>query len=148
MIDHIDHVGIAVVSIDQARGFYEALGLAIHAVQEVTSEGVRVALIQCGKSKIELLEATSEESPIAKFIDRRGPGLHHICLSTDSIDSDSDSLRRSGYELLRPIPTRGAGGCWVQFIHPKIAGGVLVELSQAEEIRVPTGRVIGEIGEA
>ena len=143
MINYIDHVGIAVESIEQARGFYEALGLGIHAVEEVPSEGVRVALIQCGQSNIELLEATTAESPIAKFLESKGPGFHHLCLSSDTIHSDSASLRRSGYELLRPDPTRGAGGCWVQFVHPKFAGGVLVELSQSDRLENQTGRATG-----
>ena len=147
MINQIDHIGIAVDSIEQARGFYEALGLGIHAVEEVPSEGVRVALIQCGQSKIELLEATSTESPIAKFIRRNGPGLHHVCLSTDSIHSDGKSLRRSGYELLRAEPTKGAGGCWVQFVHPKGTGGVLVELSQPDGTIAHLGQALGPEGE-
>ena len=131
MIQHIDHLGIAVESIQEARKFYESLGLEVEEIEEVPSEGVRVAMIRCGESRIELLEATSDDSPIAKFIDRRGPGLHHLCLATDDIESDSQSLSDAGRQLLRPQPTRGAGDCWVQFVHPKSASGVLVELSQA-----------------
>ncbi len=130
MIERIDHVGIAVESIAAARGFYEALGLAIEAIEEVESEGVRVALIPCGESRIELLEPTTEDSPIRKFLDRRGPGIHHLCLATDALAEDDRRLREAGYRLLRAEPTRGAGGCWVQFVHPKSAGGVLLELSQ------------------
>ena len=133
MIRHIDHVGIAVDSIDEARGFYETLGLRIEAIEEVPQEGVRVALIPCGESRIELLEATSEESPIRRFLDKRGPGMHHLCLRSDAIAEDEGRLRRDGARLLRDEPTRGAGGCWVQFVHPASAGGVLVELSQPAE---------------
>jgi len=130
MIPKIDHVGIAVESIDEARGFYEALGLAVSHVEEVPQESVRVAMIECGESTIELLEATDESSPIAKFIERRGPGLHHLCLASSDVRADDATLRAAGYRVLRDEPTRGAGGCWVQFVHPKSAGGVLVELSQ------------------
>jgi methylmalonyl-CoA/ethylmalonyl-CoA epimerase len=130
VIHGIDHVGIAVTSIEEARKIYEALGLAVEAVEEVPQEGVRVALIPCGESRIELLEPTREDSPIARFLERRGPGLHHLCLATDDIRADDQRLRDSGHQVLRPEPTRGAGGCWVQFVHPKSAGGVLLELSE------------------
>ncbi|HEX9941698.1 MAG TPA: methylmalonyl-CoA epimerase [Thermoanaerobaculia bacterium] len=130
MIERIEHVGIAVRSIEEARGLYEAMGLRVEAIEEVPHEGVRVALIPCGESRIELLEPTTEDSPIAKFLERRGPGLHHLCLASDDVRSDDARLRAKGFEVLRPEPTRGAGGCWVQFVHPKSAGGVLIELSE------------------
>ena len=130
MIEKIDHIGIAVVSIDEARGFWESLGLEITAVEEVPQEGVRVAMIDCGESRIELLEPTRADSPIAAFLERRGPGMHHLCLRTKDIHGDGETLRNGGYRVLRSEPTRGAGDCWVQFVHPKSAGGVLVELSQ------------------
>ena len=133
MIRHIDHVGIAVDSIDEARGFYETLGLRIEAIEEVPQEGVRVALIPCGESRIELLEATSEESPIRRFLDKRGPGMHHLCLRSDASAGDGGRLRRDGARRLRDGPPRGAGGCWVRFVGPASAGGVLVELSQPAE---------------
>ena len=130
MIDGIDHVGIAVRSIDEARRFWEALGLAVEHVEEVPHEGVRVAMIPCGGSRIELLEPTTPESPIARFLDKRGPGIHHLCLASDGVRADDQRLRDAGYEVLRPEPTRGAGGCWVQFVHPRSAGGVLLELAE------------------
>ena len=133
MIGRIDHIGIAVSSIAEARGFYEALGLAVTQIEEVPQEGVRVAMIPVGESRIELLEATTESSPIRRFLERRGPGIHHICLATDAIEEDTERLRAAGAELLRPEPSRGAGGCWVQFVHPKSAGGVLVELSEEDD---------------
>lgn len=131
MIPRIDHIGIAVESIAEARKLYEELGLAVEEIEEVPQEGVRVALITCGDSRIELLEPTTEESPVRKFLDRRGPGLHHLCLASDGLAEDDRRLRQGGYRLLRDEPTRGAGGCWVQFVHPKSAGGVLLELSQS-----------------
>jgi methylmalonyl-CoA epimerase len=130
MIGRIEHIGIAVRSIDEARGFYEALGLRIAAIEDVPQEGVRVALIPCGESRIELLESTSDDSPIAKFLEKRGPGIHHVCLASDDVRGDDARLREHGYEVLRPEPTQGAGGCWVQFVHPRSTGGVLVELSE------------------
>jgi len=135
MIEGIEHIGIAVRSIDEARLFYEALGLTVEAIEEVPHEGVRVALIPCGAARIELLEPTSEDSPVGRFLEKRGPGLHHLCLATDDVKSDDTALREAGFRILRPEPTRGAGGCWVQFVHPESTGGVLLELSQqsAEE---------------
>ena len=133
MIERIDHVGIAVASIDEARGLYETLGLTVEAIEEVPAEGVRVALIPCGGSSIELLEPTREDSPIARFLERRGPGIHHLCLGTGDVAGDDARLRAAGLDVLRDQPTRGAGGCWVQFVHPKSAGGVLLELSQRAE---------------
>ena len=132
MIERIDHIGIAVHSIEEARGFYESLGLEISEIEEVPQEGVRVAMIECGESRIELLEPTRDDSPIATFLERRGPGMHHLCLRTSDIYGDGGALREGRYQVLRPEPTRGAGKCWVQFVHPKSAGGVLVELAQED----------------
>jgi len=130
MIEGVDHVGIAVRSIDEARQLYEALGLEVAEIEEVPAEEVRVALIPCGGTRIELLEPTSDSSPIARFLEKRGPGIHHLCLGSDDVRADDARLRDAGLRVLRPEPTRGAGGCWVQFVHPKSAGGVLLELSQ------------------
>ena len=133
MIPRIDHIGIAVESIAEARTLYEDLGLEVAEIEEVPQEGVRVAMIDCGESRIELLEPTTPDSPIRKFLDSRGPGMHHLCLASDGLAEDDRRLREAGYRLLRDEPTRGAGGCWVQFVHPKSAGGVLLELSQPGE---------------
>ena len=139
MIGKIDHIGIAVRSIAEARGLYEAMGLHVERIEDVPHEGVRVAMIPCGESWIELLEPTSEESPIAKFLEKRGPGIHHLCLGSDDVRGDDARLRAEGYQVLRPEPTRGAGGCWVQFVHPKSAGGVLLELSEgADHVTEPS----------
>ncbi|MEO8504503.1 MAG: methylmalonyl-CoA epimerase [Acidobacteriota bacterium] len=130
MIGKIAHVGIAVRSVAEARVLYETLGMTVEGIEDVPHEGVRVAMIACGESYIELLEPLSVESPIAKFLEKRGPGIHHLCLATDDVHADDARLRAAGLEILRPQPTRGAGGCWVQFVHPKSAGGVLLELSE------------------
>jgi methylmalonyl-CoA epimerase len=128
--DRLDHVGIAVRSIAEARGFWEALGLRVERIEEVPQEGVRVAMIPLGPVRIELLEPTTPDSAVAKFIDRRGPGIHHLCMASDDLEGDDARLRAAGCELLRASPGPGAGGSRVQFVHPRSAGGVLVELAQ------------------
>ena len=130
MITALDHIAIAVPSIEEARTFYENLGLSVAGIEEVEHEGVRVAMIPCGGSRIELLEPLSSDSPVARFLERRGPGIHHLCLKSDDIDADDGRLRGDGVELLREQPGPGAEGATVQFVHPKSAGGVLVELSE------------------
>lgn len=132
MIGRIDHVGIAVESIVEAAKIYQALGLSVDEIEEVPQEGVRVAMISVGDSRIELLESIAADSPIERFIRKKGPGLHHVCLATDEIACDDVALRRAGFRVLRDQPTRGAGGCWVQFVHPQSASGVLLELSQSD----------------
>ena len=107
MIQRIDHVGIAVHSIAEARGFYESLGLTVAEIEEVPQEGVRVAMIDCGESRIELLEPTRPDSPIARHLEKRGPGLHHLCLASSDVRADDAVLRDAGSTLLRPEPTPG-----------------------------------------
>lgn len=133
MIRQLDHLGIAVRSIAEARGFWEALGLEVETIEEVEAEGVRVAMLPLGEIRIELLEPTREDSAVARFLERRGPGLHHVCVASDAIAEDDARLREAGVVLLRAEPTRGAGGARVQFVHPKSSGGVLVELSEPGE---------------
>lgn len=135
MIERLDHLGIAVRSIDEARVLYEALGLTVDHVEDVPQEKVRVAMIRVGESTIELLEPTADDSPIAKFLATRGPGIHHVCLRSDDVDADDARLRSAGYRVLRDAPTPGAGGTRVQFVHPKSTGGVLLELAQPGEPR-------------
>jgi methylmalonyl-CoA epimerase len=130
MIEHVDHIGIAVRSIDEAKGLWEALGLSVESIEEVPSEGVRVAFIPCGQTRIELLEPLSEDSIVGKFLDKNGPGIHHVCLKSDDVGEDDGRLRRAGYRVLRDEPSAGAGGTRVQFVHPKSAGGVLLELAE------------------
>jgi len=132
LINKVDHIGIAVRSIEESRKMYETLGLSVSFIEDVPAEGVRVAMIECGETHIELLEPISDDSPVAKFLEKRGPGIHHICLGSDDVRGDDARLRAGGFEVLRPEPTRGAGGCWVQFVHPKSTGGVLLELSEKD----------------
>jgi methylmalonyl-CoA/ethylmalonyl-CoA epimerase len=132
MIKGVDHIGIAVTSIAEGRKLYEAMGLHVEAIEEVPEEGVRVAFIPVGGVggiRIELLESIAADSPVAKFLARRGPGIHHVCLASDGLAADDAHLRAAGIQLLRPEPTPGAGGTRVQFVHPKSAGGVLFEIS-------------------
>jgi methylmalonyl-CoA/ethylmalonyl-CoA epimerase len=126
----LDHIGIAVRSIEESAGFYHALGLGITDQEVVEEQGVKVGFLPLGDTRLELLEPTGPESPIAVFLDRRGPGLHHICLRVDDIRSTMSRLSEEGYRLLSDEPQRGAHDCLVCFIHPKSAGGVLIELSQ------------------
>ena len=130
MIERFAHIGVAVRSIDEARGLWEALGLTVESIEEVPAEGVRVAFIPCGESHIELLEPLDDSSPVAKFLDKRGPGIHHLCLRSDDVESDDHRLREAGFQVLREAPTEGAGGSRVQFVHPKSAGGILLELAE------------------
>ncbi|MCM2270267.1 MAG: methylmalonyl-CoA epimerase [Thermoanaerobaculia bacterium] len=126
----LDHLGIAVRSIAEARRFWEALGLEVESIEEVPHEGVRVAMLPLGGVRLELLEPTRPDSPVAKFLATRGPGIHHVCLASDDLDGDDAALRAAGAQLLRAAPTAGAGGTRVQFVHPRSAGGVLVELAE------------------
>ena len=125
----IDHIGIATNGIEQASAFWrETLGVEIVGTEEVNEQGVRVAMLAVGDSRIELLEATHDESPISKFLEKRGPGIHHIALRVGDIRAALDKLKAGGARLIDDTPRIGAGGCLVAFIHPATTGGVLVEL--------------------
>jgi methylmalonyl-CoA/ethylmalonyl-CoA epimerase len=127
----LDHVGIAVADLRQALAFYrDALGLEVETPEEVASQRVRAHFIPVGESAIELLEATSEDSPIAKYVAKRGPGLHHITLRVDDISAALAQLKAKGVRLIDQTPREGAHGSLVAFIHPAAAHGVLVELKQ------------------
>ena len=108
MIRGMDHIGIAVTSIEEARRLYEALGLEVEEIEEVPSEGVRVAMIPCGGTRIELLEPTREDSPVAGFLAKRGPGVHHVCLASDAVE-ESGPVRPPAEHGGRPPRARGAG---------------------------------------
>jgi methylmalonyl-CoA/ethylmalonyl-CoA epimerase len=128
----LDHIGIAVADIGTALAFYrDALGLEIDAPEEVTSERVRAHFIPTGESALELLEPTAEDSPIARFIGKRGPGLHHITLRVDNIAAALEQLKARGVRLIDESPRTGTHGSLVAFIHPASAHGVLVELKEA-----------------
>jgi methylmalonyl-CoA epimerase len=127
----LDHIGIAVSSIEEALAFYrDALGLEIEPPEEVASQRVRAHFIPAGEAALELLEATADDSPIAKYLEKRGPGLHHITLRVDDIRAALDQLKARGVRLIDESPRPGAHGSLVAFIHPSSAHGVLVELKQ------------------
>jgi len=130
-MEKIEHIGIAVKNIQEANKVYEALlGTAPYKSEKVESEGVETSFFRIGESKIELLEATKPDSPIAKFIEKRGEGVHHIAFSVQNILSEMERLKKEGFILLNDTPKIGADNKLVAFLHPKSAGGVLVELCQ------------------
>ena len=127
----LDHVGIAVADLSAALRFYrDALGLEVEEGEEVSSQRVRAHFVPTGSAALELLEATANDSPIAKYVARRGPGLHHITLRVDDIAAALAQLKARGIRLIDETPRRGAHGSLVAFIHPASAHGVLVELKQ------------------
>ncbi len=131
MIKKVDHIGIAVESLDAALPFYaEVLKLPLLGIEEVESEGLKVAFLQAGETKIELLEPTSTESAVAKFIEKRGQGIHHVALGVDSIEERIKELKENGIRMVQDVPKIGAGGAHVAFMHPKSASGVLYELCE------------------
>jgi methylmalonyl-CoA epimerase len=127
----VDHIGIAVASIAEAAKFWEdTLGLKITATEEVAEQKVITAFIPCGDSEVELLQATAEDSPIAKFIEAKGQGIQHIAFKVDDIEAALAELKEKGVRLIDEKPRRGAGGAQIAFLHPKATGGVLLELCQ------------------
>jgi methylmalonyl-CoA/ethylmalonyl-CoA epimerase len=128
----LDHIGIAVRSLDAAR-VYEALGLHIEHVETVASQGVKTAFLSVGDSHLELLEPTGPESTVAKFIEKRGEGIHHICLRVDDLEAHLAKLKAEGFRLINEAPVPGAHGCRVAFLHPAAGNGVLIELSEKLE---------------
>ncbi len=130
----IDHIGVATNGIEEAASFYrDSLGLDVAEIEEVASQKVRAAMLPIGESRIELLEPTSEDSPISKFLARRGPGIHHIAVRVEDIRASLAELKQKGTRLIDEEPRVGAGGCLVAFIHPSSTGGVLIELVQNRE---------------
>ena len=133
----LDHVGIAVKDLAAALAFYrDALGLHVETPEEVASQRVRAHFIPTGQASLELLEATASDSAIAKYVEKRGPGLHHITLRVDDIRAALDQLKAKGVRLVDEQPRPGAEGALVAFIHPSAAHGVLVELKQSEDVRL------------
>ena len=131
-MDKIDHIGIAVKSLADALPVWTALlGINADGEEEVPSEQVRVAFFGSDAGRIELLEATGPDSPIARFIESRGPGVHHVCLRVADLEAAISRARRSGLEPIAPGIREGAGGHRVAFLHPRDTGGVLIELSEA-----------------
>lgn len=131
MLGKIDHLGIAVKSLEDAIKVYaDTLGVSPSEVEEVESQKVRVVFFEVGESRIELLEATSPESPIAKFIEKKGPGFHHVAYGVEDIEQALADARKGGARLLDEKPKDGAHGARIAFIHPKSLAGVLTELCQ------------------
>ena len=130
-VTKVDHIGIAVTSITEAAKFWEdMLGLKITATEEIAEQKVITAFIPCGSGEVELLQATTEDSPIAKFIETKGEGIQHIALRVDDIETALAELKDKGVRLIDEKPRRGAGGAQIAFLHPKATGGVLLELCQ------------------
>ncbi len=131
-LNKIEHLGIAVKDLDAAEKVYEALlGRAPYKREKVESEGVVTSFFMAGENKIELLAALNEESPIAKFIAKKGEGIHHVAFDVENIESEIKRLQENGFELISKTPKNGADNKIIAFLHPKSTGGVLVELCQS-----------------
>jgi len=130
-MNKIEHLGIAVKDLKAANKIYKSLlGYKHYKTEAVESEGVITSFFLCGESKIELLQATDSKSPIARFIEKRGEGVHHIAFSVTNINEEIERLKGEGFVVLNETPKRGADNKWVVFLHPKSSNGVLVELCQ------------------
>jgi methylmalonyl-CoA/ethylmalonyl-CoA epimerase len=131
MLRKIEHLGIAVKNIEESLKTFEVLlGSGCYKMEEVQSEGVKTAFIQIGESKIELLQATNPDSPIAKYLEKRGPGIHHIAFDVDDLQMEIDRLTEEGFTLINRSPKDGADNKLIAFLHPKSTEGILVELCQ------------------
>jgi len=130
MMKKIDHIGIAVKSLEESIPLYrDVYGLKLHAIEEVAEQKVKVAMFEIGDVHIELLEPTSDESPIAKFLEKKGPGMHHICYEVDDVDSSLGEYAKKEVVLIDKVSRPGAQGKKVGFLHPKSTGSVLTELN-------------------
>ncbi len=127
----VEHIGIAVKDLVASNNLYaKLLGVPHYKIEDVASEGVKTSFFKVGEQKIELLQATNPDSPIAKFIEKRGEGVHHIAFAVDDIEAEIERLKTEGFELIHHTPKPGADGKIIAFLHPKSSGGVLVELCQ------------------
>lgn len=134
MIKKVDHIAVVVPNLDEATKFWvEALGLTLERVESVPREGVDVAFLPVGESEIELLQPTDPESGVARYLEKRGPGLHHICLEVDDIEATLARLRAAGVPLINETANISESGKQYAFVHPKGTGGVLVELYELPE---------------
>jgi len=133
---NVDHIGIAVRSLEESLPFYEnVLGFTCSAIENVASEHVKVAFLDAINVRIELLEPTNSNSAIAKFIEKRGEGIHHIALKVDSIENRISDLKNNGIQMLNEVPKEGAGGALIAFLHPKSAHGVLYEICEKKPLK-------------
>ncbi len=131
MVNKLDHIGIAVKDLEESVKFYEEiLGLKLQGIETVEEQKVKVAFLPLGDTEIELLEATSPDSPIAKFIENKGQGVQHLAYRVDNIEEALEEMKRKGIRLIDEIPRYGAGGARIAFLHPKSTNGVLVELCE------------------
>jgi len=131
MLTKINHIGIAVKSLDDSLPFYrDQLSMSFAGIEEVAEQKVRVAMLQVGESKIELLEPTSDDSPVAKFIEKNGPGIHHLAYEVDDLEAAIARLMAEGTRMIDEQPRAGAHGSRIAFVHPKSSNGVLTELCQ------------------
>lgn len=128
VLQGLHHIGVAVASLQEALPRWQGLGLELHSIEEVPTERVRVAVLLAGSTRIELLEPTAPDSPIAKFLAARGPGIHHLAFHVADCQRQIDRLAAAGAQLLDRAPRPGAHGCKVAFVHPRHLGGVLAEL--------------------
>lgn len=127
----VDHIGIAVKSIDEALNFWEGtLGIKCHGVEEVADQKVKTAFLPIADTEVELLEGTSPESPVSKFIEAKGEGIHHLAIRVENLESALEELKEKGVRLIDEKPRLGAGGAKIAFLHPKATGGILLELSE------------------
>jgi methylmalonyl-CoA/ethylmalonyl-CoA epimerase len=131
-ITRVDHIGIAVKSIAESLKVYEAMGLKSVGVEEVAEQKVRVAFLPIGEAEIELLESTSPDGPVAKYIDKNGEGIQHVALRVDNLEAALAEMKAKGVRLIDEKPRYGAGGARIAFVHPRSTGGVLLELSERE----------------
>ena len=130
-MDKIEHIGIAVKDLDASNALFEKLlGVPHYKIEEVASEGVKTSFFKSGPNKIELLEATKADSPIAKFLEKKGEGIHHVAFAVEDIVSEIERLKGEGFVVLNETPKKGADNKLVAFLHPKGTNGVLVELCQ------------------
>jgi len=131
LVSKIDHIGIAVSNLDEAVKLYrDVLGLELHGTEVVPEQKVRVAFLPVGDTEVELLESTSAEGPIAKFIEAKGQGIQHIAFRVDDIEAALEEMKAKGMRLIDDKPRYGAGGAKIAFLHPKSTGGVLIELCE------------------
>lgn len=127
----VDHIGIAVKNLEESKKFYtEVLGMTAMGEEVVEQQKVKVCFIPCGDSEVELLESTSPDGPIAKFIEKNGEGIQHLAFRVDNIEQALADLKAAGVRLIDESPRYGAGGASIAFVHPKATGGILVELSE------------------
>lgn len=132
MYKKVSHIGVAVKDLERAKEIFRTLGLEVEGEEVVEEQKVKVAFIPVGETRIELLEATSPDSPVAKFIEKRGEGVHHLALGVENLEAMLEALKAQGVRLVDEKPRKGAHNTLIAFLHPKSTGGLLLELCQEE----------------